>query len=246
MRSFRPDCRATAVLSYEVAGMDVYLIPLGADRYGLFSHLSPIEADVGEAPSTGVLGRARARLRRFLAQVEHGDVAVPGEDSGAPATAWRGAVLRWLARRVAEQRLLWRLRGETSVTLARPDDCPEPLAVELVRRRLQRDAARHRVWLIVDGLAFLASGLLMLLPGPNLVAYYFAFTTAGHYLSFRGARHGRRAVRWDTRAEPALSDLRQVLGLPAAERDRRLQDIADQLNLPALPAFVARARPRTA
>ena len=32
------------------------------------------------------------------------------------------------------------------------------------------------------------SGLLFLVPGPNVIAYYFAFRMVGHYFSLRGAR----------------------------------------------------------
>ena len=225
--------------------MDVYLIPVGDDEYALYSNVPPAEVHEDGPVPTGFLGRVRTRIRHFLARVEREDVSGP-EGAGTAWAGWRERMRRSLARRIGEQRLLWRLRGLTAATIVRPDDCTDALAVELVRAQLRRDADRHRIWLVVDGLAFIVSGLLALVPGPNLVAYYFAFSAVGHYLSMRGARHGRAHVQWGARGEAALSDLRRALGLPAADRDRRLHEIADRLHLPALPEFVTRAALRSA
>ena len=47
----------------------------------------------------------------------------------------------------------------------------------------------------------------MLLPGPNLIGYYFAFRVIGHFLSWRGARQALGHVAWRPRAEPRLTEL---------------------------------------
>ena len=73
----------------------------------------------------------------------------------------------------------------------------------LIRRMLQRDYERHRLWLVVDTIGLIASGLLMLVPGPNLLAYYFAFRVVGHWLSMRGAAQGLQHVDVDRPAVPA-------------------------------------------
>ena len=83
----------------------------------------------------------------------------------------------------------------------------------LLRRQLGRDFEQHRFWLIVDSLGFVASGALFLLPGPNFVAYYFAFRMVGHYLSLRGARQGLDAVQWTSERSAPLSELRRAMNL---------------------------------
>ena len=52
---------------------------------------------------------------------------------------------------------------------------------------LRRDHDRHRIWLVVNTVLLVLSAVLALVPGPNLVAYYFAFRVVGHWLSMRGA-----------------------------------------------------------
>ena len=119
--------------------------------------------------------------------------------------------LCWIAEKIAEQRLLWRLRNESELMLHYPDDIAADAAVANARAELQREADRHMKWIVIDGVLFVASGVLFFVPGPNLVAYYFGFRLVGHYLSRRGAKHGLTEVRWQSCPSPQLSRLRRVL-----------------------------------
>jgi hypothetical protein len=80
----------------------------------------------------------------------------------------------------------------------------------------------------------------MLVPGPNVIAYYFLFRFVGHFLSMRGARQGLRVTTWRTQSSPALTDLRRTLTLHPADRTDRLRDIASRLGLTHLASFVER------
>ncbi len=222
--------------------MEVYLIPVGADAYALYSELpAGAVAHPDEEPPRGLIGRLVRRAQRFIAGLER-----EFETGTDDAPGWRRRLRGWAAQRIGEQRLLWRLRGESGATLVCPDDCPETLAVEILRAELKREGDRHRLWLVVDGVAFVASGVLMLLPGPNVIAYYLAFSLVGHYLSQQGASRGRRRIRWQARRDGALSELRQAIALPPVERERRIHEIAGRLNLPNLPGFFARTLPGSA
>ena len=112
--------------------------------------------------------------------------------------------------RVAEQRLLWNLRHESAVVAAHPQDLTFEQTLTLIHRTLQRDYERHRVWLVVDSVLLIASAALMLIPGPNIVAYYFAFRVMGHWLSMRGAVQGLRGIAWTGRPCEPLTELREV------------------------------------
>jgi hypothetical protein len=114
----------------------------------------------------------------------------------------------------------------------------------IARRALQKDYERHRVWLVVDLVLLAGSGVLALVPGPNVLAYYFAFRVVGHWLSMRGARHGLDRSRWMGRACPILTQLRGVSDLPAGDRTARIQEAASQLGVERLPRFVERMRHR--
>jgi len=77
-------------------------------------------------------------------------------------------------------------------------------------------------------------------PGPNLLAYYFAFRVVGHFLSWRGARHGLRDVAWSTEASDALLELRRLAGLDRAARHARVLEVARALGLEHLATFYER------
>jgi hypothetical protein len=115
-----------------------------------------------------------------------------------------------------------------------------------VRHALAHDRRWHGRWAVTHGILFVVGGVLAVLPGPNLVAYYFAFRMVGHWLSMRGASQGLSRVRWSMRASAELDEIADALLLTPAARHERLTGIADRLALPDLPAFVERIRLRRA
>ena len=148
--------------------------------------------------------------------------------------------MRWVAESIAEQRLLWQLRGKDAVLLVYPDDVTEAQARQLLKRSLQRDWERHRFWLIVDSFGAAGSALLILLPGPNFLGYYFVFRLVGHFLSLRGARQGLVRVTWTVEASRPLSVLRTMIGEAPDARADRVRDVASTLKLEHLASFFQR------
>jgi hypothetical protein len=233
-----------------MSSMEVFLIPLGRDRHEPYCEVP--DDDGGGTPSGGGLFRTLVeKFRQMLSAAEQqrqrADVARGAEDG---PQGWRALLkarfFRWLAERIAEQRLLWHLRRQDAVVLVHPADLHADRARQVFRDSLWRDRDRHRRWLVANALLFVASGLLAILPGPNLVAYYFAFRVVGHYLSFRGARHGLEMARWEVRASEALTDLRRAIDLDPAVRQVRVLEIAARLELQHLARFFERMRPRGA
>ncbi len=226
--------------------MDVYLVPVDADRYELYCEVpdeptEPRDPASGGSGPAGMIRRLKDRFSEMLADAErerrHGPVEQP---AGGWAARVKSRTMRWVAESIAEQRLLWHLRRQERACLFYPDDLDGTRAITLLRQQLGRDFDKHRYWLIVDTLLFVASGLLFLLPGPNLVAYYFAFRMVGHFFSLRGARQGLTAVQWTTAPSGPLAELRRVIGLDTEERDRRVHDVAHALNLEHLVKFFER------
>ena len=217
----------------------VYLIPVGHGRYELYSEAAD-EAQPGDAPSP-----TDPWWRRTLHRLqEQWHEAVDSARGTAPSAGWlartRDRVVRRAAESIAEQRTLWSLRHVTAASLVHPDDVPEAGAIAARDRLLAHARRHHGRWLAIDSLLFGLSGLLMLVPGPNILAYYFAFRLAGHYLSWRGARQALEATAWRQRPEPALAELGQLASAPRAARTARVHAIADGLNLPRLAAFFDR------
>ena len=226
--------------------MDVFVIPIGLDRYELYCE-SADEAPPPVPGSSGIIGRIRHRFAVMLHEAE--ERSRSGTSPSPPATRlgrlqeW---IMAWVAERVAEQRLLWNLRRETAVVAFHPQDLSFEQAHTLIRRMLKRDWERHRWWLVLDSLLLIGSIALIPLPGPNIVGYYFAFRVMGHFLSIRGASQGLRAVTWTGQPCEPLTNLREAVSLEGDARDRRVHEIAAQLRLQHLSTFFERVAIRSA
>src|SRR5689334_21957655 len=202
--------------------MDVFVIPIGSDRYELYCE-APVEAPAPESAPSGVVGRLRYHFAVMLHQAEErrrGGVKSPR--AATRLGRFQEWIMAWVAERVAEQRLLWNLRRETAVVAFYPQDLTFEQALTLVRRTLQRDWERHRLWLAVDSVLLIGSAALILLPGPNIVGYYFAFRVMGHYLSIRGALQGLRGVTWTGQPCEPLTKLREAATLKGEARDQQV------------------------
>lgn len=149
--------------------------------------------------------------------------------------------MKWVAESIAEQRLLWNLRRHDTATLLYPDDIAEEDAMALTRKQLSRDFSKHQFWLAIDSILMIGSALLILVPGPNIVGYYFAFRVVGHYFSVRGAARGLKDVIWTYESSAALTDLKGALSLDPIGRLRQAEEVASRLRLDHLATFFQRA-----
>jgi K+-H+ exchange-related protein len=228
--------------------MEVFVIPVGtdqadqADQYVLYYEQPTAETIPEDGPEqAGLLARLQRRFGELLrAAEEQGD----SNEQHTVSQSWTGRMqdrmLGWIAKRVAEQRLLWNLRAQERVVAVHPSDTTFDAIMPHIRQALQRDYERHRNWFVVDAIGLVVSGLLAIVPGPNLVAYFFLFRVGGHWLSMRGATQGRRHVQWEGRPCEPLNELRGVLRLSRRERQGRVQLIASTLHLRHLPTFFER------
>ena len=215
----------------------MFLVPLGGQRYELYCERQHTGPEEPAATGGGWFGGVREKFSAMLRQAEE------GEAEGEPAGLWgrmQARMLAWVAERVAEQRLLWNLRGRDAAVVTHPDDMPFEQVMEIIRRSFKNDHRRHMRWLIVDTLLFIGSGVFFFVPGPNLVAYFFAFRLVGHWLSMRGSAHGRDRTSWSGRPSPRMTALRAAVALPAHDRARAIEPIAEQLGLQRLTVFVDR------
>jgi hypothetical protein len=230
--------------------MDVFLVPVGPDAYELYcEHVDEPEAPATEPRPSGfwarlnpvyVFNRLKTRFHQVLLEAERErrrDVALAEQGR---LRRLKRRVMRWVAETIAEQRLLWNLRSHRDATLHYPDDISEEAADALVKHQLTRDYEKHRKWLAVHAVLTLLSGLLILVPGPNFIGYYFAFRFVGHLFSVRGARSGLDRVVWMKLPSAHLTDLRQALSMDAATRLRVAESVAARLRLDHLATFFQR------
>ena len=222
--------------------MDVYLVPAGPDRYVLYCEPAGDHAESGGNAGRGAWRRIHASFLQVLAFVEREHDSAPDESAPPQGllSLLRSRALRWLAERVAEQRVLWRLQGQTLVRAFHPDALDQAGALSAIRQSLRADLRRHVGWLVLDSVLLLLSLLLTPIPGPNMLGYYFAFRVVGHVLSIRGARQGMGRVAWDLEGSPPLGELAGAARLAPVERERVVRSVADRLRLPRFPKFCER------
>ena len=230
--------------------MDVFLVPVAHSAYELYcEHVDEPEPASEEVP-TGRLGRFSPRLlftrlkNRFHQMLVDAERERRREHAAAVEGNWlvrmRRRMMRWVAETIAEQRLLWNLRRHDDATLHYPDDLTESAADLQLRQQLARDFEKHRLWLAIHSVLMLLSGLLILIPGPNIIGYFFAFRVVGHFFSVRGARKGLDCVQWTKVASAPLTELRNALTMDAAGRLRVAESVATHLQLHHLATFFQR------
>lgn len=214
--------------------MTVYLVPIARRRHELYTEHH--DDGPGEVREGGRVQRwmdtASIRWRELVEQAKQ------RRAQGALAR-WRDTVVCRLAESIAEQRTLWGLRNCSTACLVHSSSFP-PERARAEMAGIIGDARRHHLrWLIVDTLLFVASGLLAIVPGPNLLAYYFLFRLIGHLQSWRGARQADR-ISWTFEGNDSLAELETLVDVPRAERASRVEAIAERLNIPRLSAFFER------
>lgn len=238
--------------------MDVFLVPVGRDAYEMYcEHVDEPEAhdDPSELPlpdrfwprlgarlhPVRIFTLLKFRFHQLLSEAErdrrHGNAA---RAEGGWMQRVKRRSMRWVAESIAEQRLLWNLRRHDTATLLYPDDMSEQDAVGIMRRQLSRDFGKHQFWLAIDSLLMVGSAALILVPGPNIIGYYFAFRVVGHFFSVRGAARGLQKVAWTHEPSPALTELKGALSLDPAGRLRTAEAIASRLRLDHLATFFQR------
>ena len=180
-------------------------MPLGRNRFELYT-VPPEEPGVDAPRPDGALRRTvhqlQERWRRAVL------IAEQAPDEHRPSGRY-ARVRDWLVRRIAEsideQRTLWSLRGVTAAAFSHPSDLPAAAAAGIRDRMLAQARTQHGWWLLANVLGVAVTAVLVLLPGPNVIGYYFLFRTAGHYLSWRGARQALERGAWQPRAEDAAA-----------------------------------------
>ena len=212
----------------------VYLVPIGSGRFELYTE--PIDdASAGASARDGFWRRQMHGLHERWRQ------ATRAAHSAGASTTRLARGRDWLVRRVvesiAEQRTLWSLRGVTSAALVYPDDLSSASAAVVRERMLAHSRRHHGRWLLANLAGSTATVVLFLLPGPNLIGYYFAFRVIGHYLAWCGARQALDRTSWHGRPEPALTALGALAHLPREERADQVERLAAGLHLPRLAAF---------
>ena len=127
--------------------MDVYLVPISRDSFECY-----YEAPDDEVPEPiegqGLFGRIKTR---FQAQLREAEEARHQAAPEVPKTLFgrlHKRSLRWIAERIAEQRLLWHLRSADAATLYIASDLETVAAENMMRVAMTRDDPRLHAALV--------------------------------------------------------------------------------------------------
>ena len=220
--------------------MEVYLVPVAHDRYECYYEAPEHEEAVEPVEGQGFFARLRARFNEQLKDAERSRHQRSTEQPKTFLGRVQKRSMRWIAERIAEQRLLWHLRRADHATLHAPADQAALESDALLRSHMKRDADRHRNKLLLHSVGLIVAVPVALLPGPNVIGYLFTFTVVGHYLSWRGAVRALRDVSWTIEPNEALRDLRGAFSLDPAARHRLIREVALRLHMPRMATFVER------
>jgi hypothetical protein len=224
--------------------MDVYLVPISRDSFECY-YEAP-EDEVPEPEGQGFFGRVKARFQHQLREAEQARHEAPREAPKTLAGRLQKRSMRWIAERIAEQRLLWHLRSADAATLFIATDLETVAAEEMMRVQMTRDADRHFKLLILHSLLLILAVPVAVIPGPNVLGYLFTFTVVGHFLSWRGAKRGVADVRWEVRCSDELADVRHAFTMAEPARHRAIREAANRLHIPRMAIWVERMAPPTA
>jgi hypothetical protein len=223
--------------------MDVYLVPVGRDRFECYYEAADDDATEEPVEGKGFFARLRTRFNEQLKEAEHARHQKAIEEPKTFLGRIHKRSMRYIAERIAEQRLLWHLRKAEAATLHISADLTPERAEAIMRESMKRDADRHRNRTIPHTLVLIASGLVAIVPGPNVLAYLFTFTAVGHFLSWRGASNALNRVVWTMAPDPALSEIHRAFALAPEQRHRVILQAAERLHMPRMARFVEQMAP---
>lgn len=181
--------------------MDVYLVPIASDRFEAYYEAADDDEAVEPADGLGFFGRLRVRFQSQLNEAEQAHHQATPEEPRTFLGRMQTRSLKWIAERIAEQRLLWKLRTVEVATLHVASDMNPEAAEGLMRAAMKRDADRHLRLLALHSVGLVLAAPVAFVPGPNVLGYLFTFTVVGHFLSWRGARRG--VSQYGGRSPPA-------------------------------------------
>ena len=183
--------------------MKIYLLYLSNGRQIFYSE--GLE-EVAEDPTAVAPQGLRDKLER---KYKEWQTTLGKAESGISLRVRR--MWEWLHERTPQDELLFRdLRSATAVELHHPTTMTNTQALAAWVNYLRRRRRYHLLWLTVDALIALLTVPLMVIPGPNIIGYPFAYRAICHALALLGIRNAQ-SERVTTILEP-LGTLDQSSG----------------------------------
>jgi len=190
--------------------VNIYLLRIDQERFFFYSDESESSHDEDEGDDSslparpGLRGWILGRYSRFKSAWQHAD-------SGA--LLWMRRAWDWLHSLTRpDETMLARLRSARRIDLHHPAAQAGGEVSATWRGYLTQQWRRHLLWMSINGAIAPFAFLLFILPGPNLIGYWFAYRAIHHLLVVWGI--GR------VRSDKISTELHPVAGLDLPiERD---------------------------
>jgi hypothetical protein len=164
----------------------IYLLQIDQERYFFYADVSESSDDASEGndtsspPGSGLRGWLHDCYSRFKSAWQHAD-------SGA--MLWMRRAWDWLHSLTRpDEAMLARLRSARRIDLHHPAARTGDEVRAAWRRYLNYQWRRHLFWMSINGAIAPIAFLLFVLPGPNLIGYWFAYRAIHHLLVVWGIR----------------------------------------------------------
>ncbi len=142
------------------------------------------ESGSPEEPRSGIRKWVVDRIARFKAA---------WHDAGSGALYWVREVWDWLHTLARpDEAMLARLRSARRIKLHHPAGRSEADVLDEWQSYLTRQGRRHYFWLGVNALITPFATVLALLPGPNVIGFWFAYRTVHHMIVVWGISRAQR------------------------------------------------------
>ncbi|MBA3442410.1 MAG: hypothetical protein H0T92_21345 [Pyrinomonadaceae bacterium] len=207
--------------------MKIYLLNFNNGQHAFYSEgLEDVAEDAASATSQGV----RVKLER---KYKEWQTTLGKAESGMGLRVRR--IWEWLQQRTSHDEVLLRdLRSAAAIELYHPTMMTTTQTLAAWTNYLARQRRYHLLWFTVDTLISLLTVPLMVIPGPNIIGYPFAYRAICHGFALLGIRNARSG-EVTTMLEP-LGTLDQSFGRDEGQATRR----AASLKLKNVEAFVKR------
>lgn len=139
-----------------------------------------------------------------------------------------------LTRRSQMERVAQCLDDAPHLRLLHPSSIPSSAARQSCADSLRGVAAHHKKWILVDGVAFVLSLPLSVVPGPNLVLGFLGWRIGSH---FKARRAALRALElpWELVSNDALVELEGYVRSPTiAPHLARIRELGQRIGVARL------------
>jgi len=159
----------------------------------------PQRTELADGPRKGVKAWIRARIERLITRFH---------EDRTGALAWIRSVWNWLQSWTRpDEPMLVRLWRAQALRLRHPANLSGEQVRALWLDYLKAQFRRHLIWMVINGLLAPPSVILAILPGPNLIGYWFAYRAVHHGLAVWGiVRARRQRIPIELEPVPGLND----------------------------------------